>query len=185
MTIISLDCATVADLQPVAAPSNAGAAEMSTVDSDSVALEAPRRTTLLPARAAGRRPIRVHGKFFFAGETKHFVKGVTYGPFGRRQPRRAVPRDATIVEHDFALMRGAGVNTVRVFTVPPVWLLDAADEAGLKVLVGLPWSQHVAFLDSAAIQARDPRRDRRRGARLRAVIRRSSPISSATRSRPT
>ena len=42
---------------------------------------------------------------------------------------------------------------MRVFTVPPVWLLDAAGEAGLKVLVGLPWSQHVAFLDSAAVQA--------------------------------
>src|SRR5204863_3521725 len=50
-------------------------------------------------------------------------------------------------------MRAAGINTVRVFTVPPVWLLDAAEEAALKVLVGLPWSQHVAFLDSAAIQA--------------------------------
>src|SRR5438067_522346 len=49
-------------------------------------------------------------------------------------------------------MRQAGVNTVRVFTAPPVWLLDRADAAGLKVLVGLPWTQHVAFLDSAAIK---------------------------------
>ena len=49
-------------------------------------------------------------------------------------------------------MRGAGANTVRVFTVPPVWLLNLAAEAGLKVLVGLPWTQHVAFLDSEIIK---------------------------------
>ena len=45
-----------------------------------------RRTRWPPAApppVAG--PIRVHGKFFFAGETKYFVKGVTYGPFARRQ----------------------------------------------------------------------------------------------------
>ena len=70
---------------------------------------------------------------------------------------------------DFALMAEAGINTVRVFTVPPVWLLDAAEQAGLKVLVGLPWSQHVAFLDSAAVAGADPRRGDRRGARLRAA----------------
>jgi GT2 family glycosyltransferase len=51
------------------------------------------------------------------------------------------------------MMAAAGINTVRVFTVPPLWLLDAADAASLKVLVGLPWSQHVAFLDSSAVQA--------------------------------
>jgi cellulose synthase/poly-beta-1,6-N-acetylglucosamine synthase-like glycosyltransferase len=49
-------------------------------------------------------------------------------------------------------MAQAGVNTVRVFTVPPVWLLDAAVRMGLKVLVGLPWSQHIAFLDDVAVQ---------------------------------
>ena len=50
-------------------------------------------------------------------------------------------------------METAGINTVRVFTVPPLRLLDAARRYGLKVLVGLPWSQHVAFLDSAEVQA--------------------------------
>ena len=28
-----------------------------------------------------RAAVRVQGKFFFAGESKFFVKGVTYGPF--------------------------------------------------------------------------------------------------------
>ena len=124
---------------------------MSAIDSDSVALEPPPGEVLSRQAAAGVGDIRVHGKFFFAGETKHFVKGVTYGPFGPGSHGAQFP-ETEIVEHDFALMRSAGVNTVRVFTVPPLWLLDAAEEAGLKVLVGLPWSQHVAFLDSPAIQ---------------------------------
>src|SRR6202790_5136894 len=146
------DYATVDDFQPTGAPCNAGAGEMSAIDSDSVALEPPPGEVLPAETPAGVGDIRVHGKFFFAGETKHFVKGVTYGPFGPGSHGDQFP-ETEVVEQDFALMRSAGVNTVRVFTVPPLWLLDAADEAGLKVLVGLPWSQHVAFLDNAAIQA--------------------------------
>src|SRR5437899_1269451 len=147
------DYATADDIQPFGAPGNAGAGEMSAIDSDSVAIEAPTPSELLPTPAdPASGPVRVHGKFFFAGERKHFVKGVTYGPFGVGSHGAQFPEIA-VVEQDFALMRSAGVNTVRVFTVPPLWLLDAADEAGLKVLVGLPWSQHVAFLDNAAIQA--------------------------------
>jgi O-antigen biosynthesis protein len=103
------------------------------------------------AEAPPAGPIRVHGKFFFAGETKHFVRGVTYGPFAAGSHGAQFPEPA-IVERDVALMRGAGINTLRTFTVPPVWLLDLAMAAGLKVLVGLPWTQHVAFLDSAAVR---------------------------------
>jgi len=104
-----------------------------------------------PAITVGREAIRVDGKFFRAGSAKHFVKGVTYGPFTPGSHGGQFP-EFDIVERDFALMVTAGINTVRVFTVPPVWLLDAAGRHGLKVLVGLPWSQHVAFLDSAAVE---------------------------------
>src|SRR5579884_3335666 len=122
---------------------------MTTLDIDEVAA-----ATAAPpiAEAAPSPPIRVHGKFFFAGERKHFVKGVTYGPFAVGSDGAQFP-EREVVERDFALMRSAGVNTVRVFTVPPLRLLDAAATAGLQVLVGLPWSQHVAFLDSAQIKA--------------------------------
>ena len=96
--------------------------------------------------------IRVQGKFFFAGATKFFVKGATYGPFAPGSHGAQFPERETVVR-DFALMAELGANTLRVFTVPPLWLLDLAHEAGLKVLAGIPWSQHVTFLDSAAIQA--------------------------------
>src|SRR5437763_6785226 len=153
MDIIPLAARRAADQPSAAGPGTTGAAEMSALESDSVAVEAPSVVELRPrppSQPAGA--IRVHGKFFFADESKHFVKGVTYGPFalgshGAQFPERAV------VERDFTLMRGSGVNTLRVFTVPPVWLLDMAQAAGLKVLVGLPWSQHVAFLDSPKVMA--------------------------------
>ncbi len=106
----------------------------------------------LPADA----PIRVDGKFFRAGfdeqAPKHFIKGVTYGPFAPLSDGSQFP-EADVVDRDFALMATAGINTVRVFTVPPVRLLDAAAKHGLKVLVGLPWSEHVTFLDDKAVQA--------------------------------
>ncbi len=105
-----------------------------------------------PARPAPPVPIRVHGKFFFAGERKHFVKGVTYGPFAVGGHGAPFPEPA-VVDKDFALMAEAAINTVRVFTVPPPWFFDAAERAGLKLLVGLPWSQHITFLDSAAVRA--------------------------------
>lgn len=103
------------------------------------------------AAGAPRAPIRVHGKFFFAGEDKFFVKGVTYGPFAPGSHGAQFPEQA-MVARDFALMAATGVNTLRVFTVPPTWLLDLALESGLRVLVGIPWSQHVTFLDSPAIE---------------------------------
>jgi glycosyltransferase involved in cell wall biosynthesis len=105
-----------------------------------------------PTPASAAEAIRVDGKFFRVGAAKHFVKGVTYGPFAPDSRGDQFPA-LDMVGRDFALMVTAGINTVRVFTVPPVWLLDAAQRHGLKMLVGLPWSQHVAFLDSADIRA--------------------------------
>ena len=43
-------------------------------------------------------------------------------------------------------MAQAGFNTVRVYTVPEMGLLDTAARHGLRVMVGVPWTQHVAFL---------------------------------------
>ncbi len=122
---------------------------MTLVDSDEAAARPALGSTALVEPAAA---IRVSGKFFFAGEDKHFVKGVTYGTFQTGSHGAPFPEPA-VVDRDFALMGEAGINTVRVFTVPPLWLLDAAHEAGLRVLVGLPWPQHIAFLDSRATQA--------------------------------
>ena len=86
------------------------------------------------------------GKFLFEGLSKSCIRGVTYGPFRPDSDTGCEYHSPEIVVADFALMARNGINAIRTYTVPPIWLLDAAAEAGLRVMVGLPWEQHVAFL---------------------------------------
>jgi O-antigen biosynthesis protein len=98
----------------------------------------------LTTRPADARP-EVHGKFFRIGDEKLYVRGVTYGPFAPGPGGE--PYDPGRTAEDFARMSDAGVNTVRVYTPPPEWLLDTAAAHGLAVFAGLAWEQHVTFLD--------------------------------------
>ena len=95
---------------------------------------------------------RVQGKFVFVGDEKFYIKGVTYGSFKPDSQGIDYP-SSSCVGTDFALMSSNGVNCIRTYTVPPLWLLDLAEEAGLYVMVGLPGTQHVTFLESEALQS--------------------------------
>ena len=86
------------------------------------------------------------GKFLQIGEERFLVKGVTYGTFAPDAQGYQFPPAARVAE-DFRLMAGLGINTVRTYTPPSIDLLDEAARNGLRVIAGLPWSQHVAFLD--------------------------------------
>src|SRR2546428_11387604 len=92
-------------------------------------------------------PVVTKGKFFFVDGEKFFLKGVTYGPFAPASHGAPFP-ERSLIERDFTLMRELGANTFRTFTVPPRWLLDLAGEHGLRVIAGIPWAEHGAFLDS-------------------------------------
>ncbi|MBP7777612.1 MAG: glycosyltransferase [Acidobacteria bacterium] len=96
---------------------------------------------------------RVSGKFLEVGGRRFLVKGVTYGTFAPETSGRQYPSPAR-VQDDFAAMAAAGVNTVRTYTPPPDDVLDAAERHGLRLMIGLPWTQHVAFLDEAALARR-------------------------------
>src|SRR2546428_9285284 len=50
-------------------------------------------------------------------------------------------------------MAELGVNCLRTFTVPPRWVLDRAAEHGLRVLITIPWAEHVCLLDNKALVA--------------------------------
>ena len=89
----------------------------------------------------------VKGKFLYSGETKFYIKGVTYGTFTPNENGIQFP-SKEVVEKDFGLIAKHGFNSVRTYTVPPKYLLDIAWEKGLKIMVGLPWEQHITFLDS-------------------------------------
>ena len=99
-----------------------------------------------PNGAVGR--LRAKGKFLFASDSdaKVEIRGVTYGPFApdAQGCEYGAPSG---VRADFAAIRSGDFNAIRLYTVPPEWLLDAAAAVGLHVMVGLPWEQHVAFLD--------------------------------------
>jgi glycosyltransferase involved in cell wall biosynthesis len=103
---------------------------------------------LFHSAGSSSRP-RASGKFLFAGDEKLWVRGVTYGTF-RPDAQGNEFHDPSRVEQDFRAMAAAGVNAVRTYTVPPRWLLDVARCHGLRVMVGLPWEQHIAFLDNEA-----------------------------------
>ena len=94
--------------------------------------------------------IFVDGKFLQAGNRRFWVKGVTYGTFAPDDRGRQFPPSAQ-VRRDFAAMARAGANTVRVYTPPTRSMLDDAAAEGLRVIVGLPWTQHVAFLDDRSL----------------------------------
>ncbi|MGH7389413.1 MAG: glycosyltransferase [Candidatus Rokuibacteriota bacterium] len=85
------------------------------------------------------------GKLLYVDGKTLWVRGVTYGTF-RPGPQGAQYPTLRVVARDFALMTASGINAVRTYTVPPGYLLDAASTHGLRVMVGLPWEQHVAFL---------------------------------------
>jgi glycosyltransferase involved in cell wall biosynthesis len=89
--------------------------------------------------------IRAVAKFFFEGDRKFFVKGVTYGPFKPDADGSYLGRPEQ-VDVDLALMREAGLNLVRIYHAPPRWFLDRCASAGMRVIVTLPWAKHIEFL---------------------------------------
>src|SRR5947199_10318666 len=97
--------------------------------------------------------IRPKAKFFFEGERKFFVKGVTYGPFKPDALGNylGIPDQAA---RDLAQIRASGFNVVRVYHCPPRWFLDACAGAGVRALITLHWANHIDFLHQ-----RSPRRE--------------------------
>ncbi len=101
--------------------------------------------TLSPPTAIDGRP-RVRGKFLFVGDSKLYVRGVTYGAF-RPDEHGNEYHDLEVIERDFAQMAALGINVVRIpHTMPPPALLDIAQRYGLRVIVGLSAEQYVGFL---------------------------------------
>jgi GT2 family glycosyltransferase len=103
------------------------------------------------------------GKFLVAGGAKLLVRGVTYGTFRPSERWGDYPAPGLLAE-DFSAMVSNGINALRTYTTPPTRVLDAAHAYGLRVLVGLPWEQHVAFLDEPR-RCRDIRRRVRESSR--------------------
>lgn len=108
-----------------------------------------------PSRAssclwAETRP-HVEGKFLFVGNERFYIRGVTYGAFPPNSRGHQFPEPAEVAK-DFALMRAAGINTILTYTVPPISLLDQAQESGLRVITLVPWMEYVCFLEEPGVR---------------------------------
>src|SRR3954454_8625196 len=89
--------------------------------------------------------IRAVAKFFFEGDRKFFVKGVTYGPFKPDAEGHYLGQPDQ-VDADLKQMSEIGLNVIRVYHAPPRWFLDKCADAGMRVLITLPWEKHIEFL---------------------------------------
>lgn len=90
--------------------------------------------------------VAIDGKFFRVGQDRFLARGVSYGPFSPATDRDAFGTPARVGQ-DFAAIRELGANLLRVYTVPPRWVLELAVEHRLRVLADVPWNQHSCFLN--------------------------------------
>lgn len=116
--------------------------EISTIETRECLLDSTRAVERTDASV---RP-SVRGKFIYIGEQKFYAKGTTYGAFEPDADKREY-HDLAKIDDDFARMRAAGMNAVRIpHTMPPVELLDLASRHDLRVMVGLSAEQYVGYL---------------------------------------
>ena len=71
------------------------------------------------------------------------MRGVTYGPLPGGWPED--------FREDFSRMRAAGINVVRLFSMPDKSLLDEATVHGLQVFAGLEWGQNADFISQPGL----------------------------------
>jgi GT2 family glycosyltransferase len=88
----------------------------------------------------------VRGKSLSVDGRAFYVRGISYGAF-RPDADKNEYTDLQMIDRDFAQMRSAGINTVRIpHTTPPEALLDIAQRHGHRVIVGLSAEQYVGYL---------------------------------------
>jgi len=104
----------------------------------------PARSLSFPPCGVNLRP-RVQGKFIWVDDEKFYVRGITYGPF-RPDASGNDFHDQAAIERDFAQIVANGINTIRLYTTPPRWFLDAAQRHGLRVMVCLSADRYIGFL---------------------------------------
>lgn len=124
----------------------------------------PQATSAFVGRQRRLEPItdrvRRDGKFFRIGSDKFYVKGVTYGPFAPNRDGEPLPeRDQ--IRRDMELILELGANTLRVYHIPPQWMLDLCVEMGLRLFVDVSWPKNMEFIHDQEIaeQARAAVRD--------------------------
>ena len=127
-----------------------------------------------PAAIASLPPIRVRAKFFFEGDRKWFIKGVTYGPFAPDADGRFRGRPgegAARFRHDARTRHQSAARLSH-----PAALVARSWRASMACAcsISIPWAEHIEFLNNRQDEAADRRDDPRRAWRRTKATRRSS-----------
>src|SRR6478735_7147076 len=103
----------------------------------------PRPSSLTTASPGG---LRAEGPWFRdVNGRKALLRGVTYGPFKPDALGRPWPEEARL-RADLAQIRAMGFDSVRIYEPPTDALLTACEEHHLRLICGIPWTQHVDFI---------------------------------------
>jgi len=114
-------------------------------------------------------PVLADGRHLSVDGAPWRLRAVTYGSFLPRSGDGAAFPEPARVRGDLETAAAAGFNTVRTYTLPPADLLDAAEELGLRLLVGLHYDDW-RMLDGTSRRTSAVVRDRGRRAVDEALV---------------
>ncbi len=78
------------------------------------------------------------------------MRGVSYGPFKPNSRGEPFPENELLAA-DMAHIVSLGLNTVRIYELPTPGVLREVKTHGLRLIVGIPWTEHVDFLSDRSL----------------------------------
>lgn len=86
--------------------------------------------------------IKISESKILVNEEPYLIKGICYHPV----PKGSNHRDFGLLSKDLALMKEAGINTIRLYSpIDDKQVLDEIAEAGIKVIIGFGYNQEGYF----------------------------------------
>ena len=83
--------------------------------------------------------VSVKGRHIYVNDVQYIIKGICYHPVPKGSANK---RSFETLTQDLALMKEAGINTIRVYEpIDDIKVLDEINEAGLKVVIGFGYNQ--------------------------------------------
>jgi exo-beta-1,3-glucanase (GH17 family) len=86
--------------------------------------------------------VTISGRQIFLNNSLYKIKGICYHPV----PKGSADRSFASLTEDLALMKEAGINTIRVYSpITEIAVLDEINAAGLKVIIDFGYNQDGNF----------------------------------------